>query len=181
MPIEIQQALIALGGSIVGAIIGSGIITHILNIKQEKRLADIETLKNLKSTISDDDLTYLREAEFYEGIPKRIVDSLYEINYLSRNPAYLLFHSKKLALQRNSLLSAIAEFSNKVPAYTLPEGNGAGAVITTRTSNTPSNEELRKRNRKESDELIPYTRNVYEQFVKLDTIAMRLLINVRKE
>ncbi|WP_146612994.1 hypothetical protein [Halomonas sp. SL1] len=175
MPIEIQTALIGLLGSTVGALIGSGVIGYLLNIKKEKSEADKKTYFFVKSMVTNNDMTHLKEADFYDGVPKKIVENVYDINYWSETPGYFKFHNKKLNQQMDKLLEAAKKFAEEVPNKTLPEGPRETQIITTMTERARSDHSLRERHRRESDELVGVAEAVYLAVNNLDNDAIKEL------
>lgn len=175
MPIEIQTALIGLLGSTVGALIGSGVIGYLLNIKKEKVEADKKTYFFLKSMVTNNDMTHFKEASFYDGVPKRIVRNIYEINHWSETPGYFKFHNKKLNQNVNKLLETAKNFAREVPGKTTPEGPKGAQVVTTMTERARSDHSLRERHRRESDELSDVAKAVYLAVNSLDNVAIKEL------
>lgn len=175
MPVEIQQALIGLVGSIIGAIIGSGVIGYYLNIRKEKAEADRRTYFFVKTLVSNNHMTFLKEADFYNGVSKEVVDNIYSINFWSEKPNFFSFHNSKLQRQMNLLLTAVKNFSREVPSKTIPDGSEVFPTITTMTNAARSDEKARERNRRESDELIEVADAVYDAVNKFDTTAMKEL------
>lgn len=175
MPIEIQQALIGFGGSIIGATIGSGIIGYYLNIRKEKAEADKRTYFFVKTLVSNNHMTFLKEADFYNGVSKEVVDNIYSINFWSDKPNSFSFHNSKLQKHMNVLIGAVKNFSREVPSKTLPDGTDAFATITTMTNAARSDDKSRERNRRESDELIEVSDAIYNAVNELDTAAMKEL------
>ncbi|MEG3080816.1 hypothetical protein R3F64_13210 [Halomonas sp. 5021] len=172
---EIQQALIGLGGSIVGALIGSGLISYHLGIRKERVEADRKTYINIKKLFTNNDLTYLKDANFYNGVPQRIVDNIFHIEQLNDNPNLYIFYNKKLNSAARQLHKVAEELAGDIVSRTTPEGDIDNLICTTRTADSRKSEVARKANQNESDELIEISRKFYDAALKLDSIALKEL------
>lgn len=128
---EIQQALIGGGASIVGAFLGSGIVSYMTGIMSEKKQADISTYLSIKKLCSNNSLTYIKNADFFDGLPQWVVYPIYDIARLDDNKNNWHFHDRKLHEALRRVIAAAEEFSKEVPSRTTPEGQRPNAIITT--------------------------------------------------
>lgn len=172
---EMQQALISLMGSTIGAVIGSGVIGYYLGTRREKIEADRKTYLKLKRHFTNNDLTHLQDANFYVGLPERIVDNIHAMAAQKNNPNIHAFKNRKLAKKASNLKAIVDSLSQEIARNTTSEGRSENDVITTRTPLARSCDTTRKRNQRESDELTDTARGFHDAAIALDTLALKVL------